>query len=162
MTPSCDDLRPLFFDHVDGLLDEADAKRIEAHVAGCASCAAGLERARRMSAAIAAPWAVAGPAADLPMRALARRASRPAVDPAPAVGSRGPRAAVVALRYALTFAAGIVVALLVRANADARPALPDSAGPAPVAAPAAASDGGHSAGDEMPADSVASSPRRIV
>src|SRR5262245_28825157 len=112
--PSCETTRARLADLADGLLDAADAEAVEAHVAGCASCARALERARSLAAAIAAPWDVAEPPPDLLDRV---RAAAAAASPS---RDRGPRHAVpvarwasVALRYGVAFAAGVVVALAV-------------------------------------------------
>jgi anti-sigma factor RsiW len=123
-TPACcPEVRPLLADHLDGLLELADATRVEAHLATCTACA----RAAGTIRALATPWSVPDAPGDLPQRA---RAAFARLSP--------PRArAVVALRYAATFAAGVLVTLLfVRPEGTTPPVTPvvaDAPAPQPRA-----------------------------
>lgn len=144
----CPEIRALLADHLDGLLEPAQAARASEHLETCAACAGEADRARRIHAALAAPWDVPGPSTDLPLRALASaRARRP--------GSG--RVVGVALRYAATFAAGVLAAFLVFRAEPAR-SLPTTevAHPVPVAAP------GSDIPNGMPEGAAPTySPRRI-
>jgi anti-sigma factor RsiW len=129
----CADIRALLADHLDGLLDEAQAARVHEHLAYCEDCAAEAERLRRVHAALTTPWDVPAPSTDLPLRALASARARN-----PRVG----RVVAVTLRYVATFAAGVLAAFLVLQPERARP-LPTPVGvaqavpaPAPAAEPA--------------------------
>jgi predicted anti-sigma-YlaC factor YlaD len=121
--PACADVRALLADHLDGLLDDGADARVREHLSRCPGCADSLGRARTLHAALAAPWAVPAPSADLPLRALASARAR---------ASRFGRVTGAALRYAATFAAGALVAFLAGRAAPARPTPP----PVDVAAPA--------------------------
>jgi anti-sigma factor RsiW len=129
--PRCADVRALLHDHVDGLLEPADSALVEAHLATCPGCADEVERARRIHAAFTAPWDVPAPSPDLPLLALAAaRALKP----------RAGRFVSVALRYAATFAAGVLVAFLVLRSEPARSfeKPTEIASPVPAAPPAPA------------------------
>lgn len=126
---ACADIRALLADHLDGLLDEVEAARACEHLAGCATCAVEADRVRRVQAALTAPWDVPAPSPDLPLRALASARAR---------ASRFGCVAGTALRYAATFAAGVLVTLLVlRAEGTPPVRAPvEVAEPAPAPPPA--------------------------
>jgi anti-sigma factor RsiW len=126
----CSEIRALLADHVDGLLDDAQAARAYEHLARCEDCAAEAQRARRIHAALAAPWDVPAPSPDLPLLALATARAR---------RTGAGRVVGVALRYAATFAAGVLAAFLVLGSEPARPSAGHSPPPTEIAHPAPAS-----------------------
>jgi anti-sigma factor RsiW len=117
----CAQTRALLTDWLDGLLDEPEAARVFEHLADCAPCAAEANRTRRVQAALAAPWDVPAPSADLPLLALAAARTR---------RSSGRRVTGTLLRYGATFAAGVLAAFLVLRAEPTQPATL----PTPVAA----------------------------
>jgi predicted anti-sigma-YlaC factor YlaD len=129
--PACAEVRTLLADRLDGLLERADEERVDAHLAACLPCADHAERARARLATLHTPWEVPAAADDLPRRAreaFARTASgRTPLAPG--------RAAFVLLRYAATFAAGVLVTLLA-AHPTAPAAQPPTIAAAPPVSPA--------------------------
>lgn len=132
MTDACPSFRAQLADRLDGLLEPSEAARVDAHAAACPACAAERARLARLASALAAPWEVAEAPHDLSARtrrAFARGRSRAAW-------------AAPALRYAATFAAGALVAVLATrpdapVGAASGPAV--ASDPAPAESPAPAS-----------------------
>lgn len=116
---NCDRVRTLSFDALDELLDADEARAFDAHLATCAACRSSHEAAARRHARILAPYPVAAPSRDLPARITRQHQLRT---------RRVPRWA----GYAASFAAGVLVTILLRA-----PSLPATP-PEPVSQPVAA------------------------
>lgn len=88
-------------DRIDGLLEPAEAAAYDLHRAECPTCAAAHARAEATLARLYAPFAVEAPAPDIPSRAQATLERR----------QRRPLAQLV--RYAASFAAGVLVTLVI-------------------------------------------------
>ena len=94
-----------FADRLDDLLTGDEASAFDRHVAACPTCAFTLSQAATRHARLATPFAVPEPAADLKARIRADHARR-----APARTWR-------VLRYAASFAAGVLVTIAAHALA---------------------------------------------
>lgn len=106
MTTPCPDRPHSAEDRIDGLLSAADAARYDRHIEGCAQCADAHAASAAMLERLYAPFAVEPAAPDLVARtreAFARRPGSP-------VGQ--------ILRYAASFAAGVLVTLALTAIAQ--------------------------------------------
>ena len=99
-----DELRTRMADYLDGLLDEDEARAVEARIAEEPALFAEVAHVR---AVLHRPYAVPAPAADQQARILRRHRDRPLA-----------RAA----RYAAVFAAGVLTALLATARLRSEPA----------------------------------------
>jgi anti-sigma factor RsiW len=116
-------------DHADGLLPEADAARMEAHLAECGECAAFSARVRSLAAALSALPRAGDPARDLWPAVAARTVEAPeGVIPFPTAAARARRdpSRVVVLQRAaaavLLFAGGVGVGRVTGTRAEPAPA----------------------------------------
>jgi anti-sigma factor RsiW len=91
-----DELRSRMADYLDELLDEEEAQAVEAEIAAHPAL---LAEVARMRAVLYRPYPVAPPSEDQPARIVARRGA-----------GMLPRV----VRYAAVFAAGALVALMIR------------------------------------------------
>jgi len=114
-----DELRTRMADYLDGLLDEQEAREVEARIAEEPAL---LAEVARMRAVLYRPYAVPPPREDQPARILHRF---------------GDRALARVVRYAAVFAAGVLTALLVTLPARSAPVTPTAIEP-PAELPAAA------------------------
>lgn len=126
-TLPCAAVRPLLTDRLDDLLEPAEAERVDAHVAGCADCAAALAARARAKSALEGAWAIEAAAGDLAERALERFKTLRAAP------SRGRWLALVA-SHAAALAAGVLVALALN-----RPGAPGAV-PTPASSPSASAE----------------------
>jgi anti-sigma factor RsiW len=94
---TCADSRPLLPDLLDGLLEASEESRVRAHLGECAACAAALAAAESERARWARPYAVPEAPADLPARVRAL--------------GLAPRSPSHWVRYAASFAAGVLLTL---------------------------------------------------
>jgi|GEM_PF-2806925 len=114
-------------DHADGLLPEADAARMDAHLAECGECAAFVARVHSLAAALSALPRAGDPARDLWPEVAARTTDAPeGVIPFPAAAARarrGPSRPVVLRRAAavLLFAGGVGVGRVTGARPEPAP-----------------------------------------
>ncbi len=133
---NCELARTLVFDHLDDLLEPADAHAFHAHVAACAACRALRDAGARQHARVLTPYPVAAPSQDLPARV--RQRHRESVRRVPTWTG-----------YAASFAAGVLATILLHAPLKAAP-------PAPATPPVAVQPS-----PEQSLESPASHLRRI-
>jgi anti-sigma factor RsiW len=115
-------------DHADGLLPEADAARMDAHLAECGECAAFVARVHSLTAALSALPRAGDPARDLWPEVAARTTDAPeGVIPFPSAAARTrrePSRSVVLQRVAaavLLFAGGVGVGRVTGARPEPAP-----------------------------------------
>lgn len=154
----CAEARAALADRLDDLLEPAQAERVDAHVAACADCAAGLAARAHAKSALEGAWSVEPPAGDLAERALERFAASRVVSP-------GRRRLALVLSHLVALAAGVLLALTLiprgAGGAVVTPALSPRAPQAPAAHGNEAEPASPSSSAAPPAPPYLFAPRRI-
>jgi predicted anti-sigma-YlaC factor YlaD len=149
---SCAEARAALADRLDDLLEPAQAERVDAHVAACADCAAGLAARAHAKSALEGAWSVEAPAGDLAERALERFAASRALSP-------GRRRLALAASHLAALAAGVLLAFTLIPQGAPGAVLPPTSPPSAPQVPAARSNEPEPA--SPPAPPYLFAPRRI-